>query len=303
MEFRGFAKRRFDHGNRVKLFIFGPGYTAGAFARRFGERFETIAATTRRETAPANVSGSTRAHDFSGGSLDADALADISAATHILISIPPDAQGDPTLNAAAALIEQSRACEWIGYLSSVAVYGDHGGAWIDEDAALNAVSVRGRQRVAAEQAWLDLGARSGRPVHIHRLAGIYGPGRNALVNLREGKAKRLIKPGQVFNRIHVDDIAAIIDASISHNSGGIWNVADDEPGPPQDIVAFAADLLGVWPPPEIPFDPASLTPMAASFYADNKRVSNARMKEKLGVALRYPTYREGLRSLLATEQR
>jgi nucleoside-diphosphate-sugar epimerase len=180
------------------------------------------------------------------------------------------------------------------------VYGDHGGAWVDETTPPKPVSRRSRERLAAEEAWLDLGARTGKAVHIFRIAGIYGPGRNALRNLADGTARRIVKPGQVFNRIHADDIAAVLMASIARpRAGAIYNLADDEPAPASDVVAFAAGLAGVPPPREIPFEAAALGPMAASFYGESKRVANGRIKEDLGVRLRYPSYREGLTALRA----
>jgi nucleoside-diphosphate-sugar epimerase len=289
----------------MRLFVFGMGYTASAFARLHGAKFETIAATVRSQSAAEAIAASgVRPHLFTDGALDDAGRADLVLATHLLISIPPDANGDPVLRACADFIARARDLCWVGYLSSVAVYGDRGGDWVDEDGALDATSARGRQRISAEKDWLDLGRRLGKPTHVFRLAGIYGPGRNALVNLREGKAKRIIKPGQVFNRIHVEDIAHIVAATIdAAHAGGVWNVADDEPAPPQDVVAYAAELLGVTPPPEISFDARALSPMAASFYADNKRIANAKVKEAFGLSLNYPTYREGLRALIAREGR
>jgi nucleoside-diphosphate-sugar epimerase len=180
------------------------------------------------------------------------------------------------------------------------VYGDHGGAWIDETAPPNPTSARSRRRLAAEEAWLALGRRTGKPVQVFRLAGIYGPRRNPLAQLAAGTATRIVKPGQIFNRIHVDDIAAALAASLDRpRAGAVYNVADDEPAPPQDVVAYAASLAGVVPPAEIPFDEASLSPMARSFYAETKRVSNRLLKQELGLTLRYPTYREGLAALRA----
>jgi nucleoside-diphosphate-sugar epimerase len=186
------------------------------------------------------------------------------------------------------------------YLSSIGVYGDANGTWIDEDAPTEPNSARNRARVIVEQEWITFGTRAGKKVTILRLAGIYGPGRNALVNLRGGKARRIVKSGQVFNRIHVEDIARAIEAAFAANApGGIFNITDDEPAPPQDVIAYAAELLGVEPPTEIPFESADLAPMARSFYSSNKRVSNRRLKEQLRVRLCYPTYREGLRALAA----
>ncbi len=285
----------------MKLFVFGPGYSARAFISGNRARFETASATARM---PDSVAALERdgicAHLMRDDALSDDGRAALRDATHLLISIPPDARGDPVLRIATTDIEAAPGLRWIGYLSSVAVYGDRGGGWVDEDGLRDATSLRGRQRIDAEDAWLALGSRLGVATHVFRLAGIYGPGRNALVNLRDGKAKRLVKQGQVFNRIHVEDIARIVAATIDKSHpGGAWNVADDEPSPPQDVVTFAADLLGVAPPSETPFDAAALSPMAASFYADNKRIANRRMKTALGVALRHPTYREGLRALFA----
>ena len=187
---------------------------------------------------------------------------------------------------------------WIGYLSTVGVYGDREGGWVDEDDAPLADSERGRARIAAEQAWCDFGRETGKAVQIFRLGGIYGPGRSPLKQLREGKARRIIKPGQVFNRIHVADIAATLHASLDAPSPGrIYNLVDDEPAAPQDVVSYAADLLGLAPPPEIPFEEADLSPMARAFYGNCKRVRNRRIRTELGVDLRYPTYREGLAAL------
>ncbi|MDH3582448.1 MAG: NAD(P)-dependent oxidoreductase, partial [Hyphomicrobiales bacterium] len=186
-----------------------------------------------------------------------------------------------------------------GYLSTVGVYGNHDGSWIAENAALNTTKKRGRRRVEAEQTWLDFGAKTGMAVQIFRLAGIYGPGRSAIDKLKSGQARRIVKPGQVFNRIHVVDIATTLEASIDHpNPGAVYNVCDDEPAPPQDLVTFAAGLLNVEPPPEVAFDIADLTPMARSFYGENKRISNARIKDELGVTLAFPSYRDGLRAIM-----
>jgi nucleoside-diphosphate-sugar epimerase len=188
---------------------------------------------------------------------------------------------------------------WIGYLSTTGVYGDRAGGWVDEEAPLIPTGERGRRRVAAEARWLDLVRRHGSLVHIFRLAGIYGPGRNALDTVRAGRAQRIVKPGQIFSRIHVADIAQVLRASMAKpEPGAIYNVCDDDPAPPADVVAFACDLLGVPCPPPVPFDEAKLSQMALSFYADSKRVSNRRIKEELGVRLLYPSYRDGLAALL-----
>jgi nucleoside-diphosphate-sugar epimerase len=215
------------------------------------------------------------------------------------MSIPPEQSGDPVLAHFAETIGSAPHLDRIVYLSTIGVYGDANGALIDEDAPAEPKSARNGARVLAEQQWIALADRIGKKITILRLAGIYGPGRNAFVNLREGKARRVVKPGQVFNRIHVEDIARTIEAAFAPDApSGIFNVTDDEPAPPQDVIAHAAELLGIGPPPEIPFESADLTPMARSFYSSNKRVSNQRLKEQLGVTLAYPTYREGLRALV-----
>ena len=228
---------------------------------------------------------------------------DIAAdASHILLSIPPDEEGDPVFDVMAPEILRLKNLKWIGYLSTTGVYGDLDGSWVDEASPYNPSGERGRRRMRAEQAWRGLHEAKGLPVHIFRLPGIYGPGRNQLVSLKNGKARRIAKPGQIFSRIHVADLAAILVASMEKpNPGAIYNVADDEPSPPQDVVAHAAKLLGVEPPPLIDFETADLSPMARSFYSDSKRVSNAKIKSELGVSLKFPTYREGLAALLDGE--
>ena len=214
------------------------------------------------------------------------------------MSIPPDAAGDPVLRHFGQEIARAPQLERIIYLSTIGVYGDHGGGWVDETTVPRPVNERSRERLAAEQAWQALAARTGKSLQILRLAGIYGPGHNALVALRNGTARRIVKPGQVFNRIHVEDIArAVAAARAAAGKSAVWNVSDDEPAPAEDVVAYAAGLLGIAPPPEIAFDAADLSPMARSFYGESKRVANAAMKARLGVELAFPTYREGLRQL------
>ena len=267
------------------LLAAGMGYVARSLARTLqGEGFE-IRGTSR--------DGRCDTVRFTRGApLPADRLEGV---THLLISIPPDAEGDVVLDMHARDLESLSSLEWVGWLGTTAVYGDTGGEWVDEESPLHPTIARAERRLAAERAWLD----SGLPVHLFRLAGIYGPGRNAFVNLRRGTARRIVKPGQVFSRIHVDDICAALRASMTRaRPGAIYNICDDEPAPPQDVVVYAARLLGVEPPPEQAFETADLSPMARSFYSDNRRVSNARMKEELGVRLAYPTYREGLTGLL-----
>jgi nucleoside-diphosphate-sugar epimerase len=222
--------------------------------------------------------------------------------THLLISAPPGENGDPVLRLFEEQLQRlSKQMKWVGYLSTTGVYGDRGGDWVDEDRPLEPTTARGQRRLEAERGWLKLHSDFSLPVHVFRLAGIYGPGRNTLLNVRDGSARRIIKPGQIFSRIHVDDIAGVLAASIvKPNPGRAYNVCDDEPCPPQKVVEFAADLLGLPLPPEIPFEEAELSPMAKSFYAESKRVSNKRIKTELGYKLIYPNYREGLRALLTT---
>jgi nucleoside-diphosphate-sugar epimerase len=218
----------------------------------------------------------------------------IAVASHVLVSVPPGGPEDPVLARFGPALA-ARAPDWIGYLSTTGVYGDRQGGWVDEDSPLEPAGERGRWRVAAENAWRALSPG----VEVFRLAGIYGPGRSALDRLRAGTAQRIVKPGQVFSRIHVEDIAQVLRAAIdTPHPGGVWNLADDEPAPPQDVIAFAADLLGLPVPPAIPFEAADLSPMARSFFAESKRVSNARIRERLGVRLIHPTYRDGLRAIL-----
>jgi nucleoside-diphosphate-sugar epimerase len=218
--------------------------------------------------------------------------------THLLTSVAPNDAGDPVLNAIGDRLREAKHLEWVGYLSTTGVYGDQGGDWVDEDAPLTPSTRRGKARVAAEAAWADLGL----PLHIFRLAGIYGPGRGPFEKVRRGTARRIIKEGQVFSRIHVDDIAATVFASIQHpNPGAAYNVCDDDPAPPQDVIAHAAELLGLPLPPAVPFEEADMSPMARSFYSDSKRVKNERIKTELGVELKYPDYRTGLAALLAEE--
>jgi nucleoside-diphosphate-sugar epimerase len=221
----------------------------------------------------------------------------LARASHILTSVSPDAAGDPILRDHASELSTARP-DWVGYLSTTAVYGDHHGGWVSEDTPLTPATPRGQARVAAESAWGELGL----PLHIFRLAGIYGPGRGPFEKVRDGTARRIIKPGQVFSRIHVDDIAQTLAASMNHpQPGAVYNLCDDDPAPPEDVIAHAAELLGLPLPPAIPYDQADLTPMAHSFYAESKRVRNDRIKQDLGITLLYPTYRQGLSALLSAE--
>jgi nucleoside-diphosphate-sugar epimerase len=284
----------------VNLLIFGYGYTSGHFVRQHGRRFASISATVRGEDKARAISADgVRGLVFDGQTMSRDLADTIQEAEAVLVSVPPDGRGDPVLRACEPELAAAPRLGWVGYLSTVGVYGDHGGDWVTEETPPRPVSERSVRRVEAENAWLSFGRATGKAVMIFRLAGIYGPGQNALVNLREGTAKRLVKPGQVFNRIHVEDIAGAIAAGLDRpRAGAIWNVTDDEPAPPQDVVTFAAELLGIDPPPEQAYETADLSPMARSFYGENKRVSNAATKAELGWTLRYPTYREAHRALL-----
>lgn len=225
----------------------------------------------------------------------------LDAATHILISAGPSDAGDPVLNALRNEIHARRSqFEWVGYLSTTGVYGDHEGGWVDEDTSLSPSTKRGQMRVEAEAAWQEMGL----PLHIFRLAGIYGPGRGPFAKVRNGTARRIIKAGQVFSRIHVDDIAQVLFASIKNpDAGAIYNLCDDDPAPPEDVIAHAAMLLDLPVPPAQDFETADMTPMARSFYAESKKVKNDRIKTELGVKLIYPDYRAGLAALLAAETR
>lgn len=284
---------------RMNLVILGLGYSAGFFARAAIGAGWQVTGTVRSAEKAGRLS-----HDglytlvFNGFAVSSRLAAAIAEADAVLVSAQPGEDGDPVLTCLSAQLGAAPNLRWIGYLSTIGVYGDHGGAWIDESAPCRPGSARSTLRLATDEAWLRFGETSGKPVQIFRLAGIYGPGRNAIVNLREGTARRLVKPGQVFNRIHVDDIAGVLLASLARpRNGAVYNVTDDEPAPPQDVVAFAAQLIGVEPPPEIAFDPALLSPMAASFYGENKRVSNGLVKRELGYAFRYPSYREALTAM------
>jgi|SoiMethySBSTD1v2_1073268.scaffolds.fasta_scaffold197790_2 nucleoside-diphosphate-sugar epimerase len=287
------------------LFCFGLGYSASFYITEFGARFDRIAGTVRtREKAAAIAAAGIGGHKVEAFVFDGAAAPEVSAAvmdaSAVLISVPPRESGDPVLAHFADTLRAAPYLRTIVYLSTVGVYGDHAGAWVDEETPATPVSPRSRERLEAEQAWTALGARAGKAVAILRLSGIYGPGQNALVQVRRGSAKRIDRPGQVFNRIHVSDIAQAIDAAFARGADGIFNVTDDEPTPQGVPIVLAAELLGVPPPPEVPFAEAAraMTAMALSFYGESKRVRNARLKHELGVALRYPTYREGLRALL-----
>lgn len=283
----------------MNLFIFGLGFTGRRFAERARDRFQTVRGTVTDPASAARIATETgfTMRAFGPEADDpriADDLADTDA---LLVSAPPSERGDPVLRRYEDAIAASRV-GWIGYLSTIGVYGDQGGAWIDEATPAAPRSARSRIRLEAEAAWFDLGARTGKAVQVFRLSGIYGPGRNPIVKLREGRSQRIVKAGQVFNRIHVDDIATTLMASLDRpRPGAVYNVTDDEPAPPQIVTEHAAALASLPLPPEVDFETADLSPMARSFYGENKRVRNRLIRDELGVALAYPTYREGLAAL------
>ncbi|WP_420568873.1 SDR family oxidoreductase [Thalassovita sp.] len=276
------------------LISFGHGYSAAALAQRLISRDWRVFGTTRspEKAKPIRETGVT---PIVLDDKDAQVESALSHATHLLISAGPGADGDPTLRRFGAQIAAAPHLEWVGYLSTTGVYGDHQGGWVDENTPLTPSTQRGKWRVAAEREWQSLGL----PLHIFRLAGIYGPGRGPFAKVRSGTARRIIKENQVFSRIHVEDIAQVLHASITRpNPGAIYNVCDDLAAPPQDVIAHAANLLGLPVPPAVPFEHADMTPMARSFYAESKRVRNDRIKDELGVSLTYPDYQSGLAALI-----
>ncbi|WP_349370351.1 SDR family oxidoreductase [Salinarimonas sp.] len=283
----------------MALFTFGHGYSAAEVVRRgsFARAIGTVRSAAKAE----RLAGEgVEARLFGEDAADPRIPEDLAVADRLLVSIPPGAGGDPALAAYGEAIAASPSIDAIVYLSTIGVYGDAQGGWVDEETPPTAESARAEARLVAEAQWLALGARTSKRVAILRLGGIYGPGRNPILQLRAGTARRIVKPGQVFNRIHVADIAqAVLAAFERAPAGRIYNVVDDAPAPPQDVVAHAAALIGVAPPPEIPFDEAELSPMGRSFYSNNKRVSNARLRAELGVELLYRSYREGLGALAA----
>ena len=279
------------------LLSFGHGYSARALTRLLLPEGWAVIGTTRSEEKAETLRSEGVDPLVWPGADMTDALA---RATHLLISAGPDEHGDPVLaQMADKIVAKAPDLEWVGYLSTTGVYGDHNGGWVDESAALTPATKRGQLRVEAEAQWQAI---PDLPLHIFRLAGIYGPGRGPFSKVRNGTARRIIKEGQVFSRTHVEDIAQILHASIKKpNPGAAYNVCDDDPAPPQDVIAYAAKLLGLPIPEAIDFDKAEMSPMARSFYAESKKVSNKRIKEELGVDLIYPNYRAGLQALLKAE--
>jgi len=281
------------------VLFFGYGFTAQRLARRFLDKSWRVSGTVRNAGKSRHAhGGGVKLHLFDGQEhlFDRDVFADV---THVVLSIPPAESGDPALTAHGNDLRKARNLQWIGYLSTPAVYGDRQGGYVSEETPPNPGSARGRRRLAAERAWIDAFADTDISVQIFRLAGIYGPGRSPLDQLRAGTARIIEKPGQVFNRIHVDDIGSILMASMERpHKGRIYNVADDEACPSGDVMRYAAALLGVPAPEPIDFESAELSQMARSFYAECKRLDTTRLKQELGVTLAYPTFREGLRAIL-----
>jgi nucleoside-diphosphate-sugar epimerase len=278
----------------VNLLIIGFGYSASAFAREFRAECTRLSVTARSTEKVARLAAEGwEALAFDGEVLSPALLGCAAQTTHLVVSAPPGTAGDPVLR--SALLDAMPALQRVLYLSTVGVYGDHHGAWVDEETPLRPVSARSIERVEAEENWRNEAQARRLDLGIFRLSGIYGPGRSAIDNLRTGTARRIIKPGQVFNRIHVADIAGALAAAMRHaGTLGVFNLTDDEPAPPEDVVEFAANLLGLPVPPGISFEEAQLSEMGRSFYGEVKRVSNAKIKRVLGYAFRCPTYREGL---------
>jgi nucleoside-diphosphate-sugar epimerase len=284
-----------------RLFAFGLGFSALALAKRLSAKGWHVAGTARGDGKIARLEREGYAiARFAGEPRDEGLSKLLAGTTHLLHSIPPAPEGDSVLASYRKELAALPSLAWIGYLSTVGVYGDQEGGWVDEGTEPKPNSARTDARVVAEREWLKFGQETGVPVHVFRLAGIYGPGRSVFDKLKAGTARRIKKDGQVFSRIHVEDIAGVLEASIARPRGGaIYNVADDEPAAPGEVVAYAAELMGMAPPPEVAFAEADLSPMARSFYEGSRRIMNARIKSELGVKLRYPTYREGLAALLA----
>jgi len=281
-----------------RFFCFGLGYVGSAVARAVAADGWQVSGSVRSLLRPHDAR--VGVHRFANDApLDPGLLA---GTTHLLSTVAPDGARDPVLAALGTAIRDLPDLRWVGYVSSTGVYGDRGGGWVDEESAADPGGPRGRHRLLAEEAWRDLWRHHGLPVHVFRAAGIYGPGRSAVDQVRAGTARRIVKPGQYFSRIHRDDIVAVLRASMARpRPGAIYNLADDLPAPPDAVVAHAAALLGVAPPPEEPFETAAVTmsAMARSFYADNRRIANGRIKSELGVRLAYPTYRDGLAAIAA----
>ena len=292
-------------GQAPHLFCFGLGYSARTLARRLMAEGWMVSGTCRdEETRKALSDEGVRAYLFDRERPLGDAADILSPATDILCSVPPDDDGDPVVDCHGQSIASVTGIRWIGYLSTTGVYGDTGGARVDETSPVNPSSARSRRRVAAENRWLELYWKQRLPVHLFRLAGIYGPGRSTLDQVRAGRARRIDRPGHLFSRIHVEDIATILRTSMARpRPGAVYNVCDDLPASPSDVVAYACEILGVDAPPVVPYDDAArdMSPMALSFWNDNRTVDNSRVKRELEITLAYPDYKSGLQAVLDTE--
>ncbi len=282
----------------MHVMIFGAGYSGKAIANALKPEAPSLSGTTRSKDKFASLAtAGMTPFLFDGVHLNDELIAAMGNVTHLVQSVAPGKDGDPLLALLGGDLKKFLPnLTWVAYLSTVGVYGDHHGAWVDETTPCRPVSARSVERVAAEAAWTEAAQKANVPLSVLRLSGIYGPGRNAFMNFEKGTARRLVKKDQVFNRIRVEDIGAALAFLARKNERGIFNVTDDEPCPPQDVVSFAATLMGVEPPPEQAFETADLTPMARSFYGENKRVSNARIRD-LGFDFRFPEYRLSLKQL------
>ena len=287
-----------------QAFFFGLGFSSINAAKAMRDHgFTRIGGTVRSPGKAAKLrADGIDAVQFDGTAPGPDVGGALASASHVILSIAPDEAGDPALRHHRADLDAVGQLQWLCYYSTVGVYGDFGGEWIDETAPLVPRNMRSDRRVLAEQVWRDYAAERGVPLCILRLAGIYGPGRSTFDKLRTGTARRVIKPGQVFNRIHVADIARVTALAAERRLDGTFNLADDEPAPPQDVIAHAAQMIGLDVPPGLPIETAEMTPMQRSFYRDNKRVSNRAIKRALGIEMLYPTYRAGLAQILEGEQ-
>ncbi|QQR38873.1 SDR family oxidoreductase [Devosia rhizoryzae] len=287
----------------MKAFFFGLGYSSQHAVKATRERGFAVGGTVRSaEKAERLQAEGIDAIVFDGERPGPGVGAALEDVTHVILSAAPGDDGDPVLQHHRAELDAAPRLEWLCYYSTVGVYGDFDGAWIDETAPLVPRNMRSDLRVLAEQAWRDYAAQRGVPLTILRLAGIYGPGRSTFDRLRDGTARRVIKPGQVFNRIHVADIARVTALAAERRLDGTFNMADDEPAPPQDVIAYGAEMIGMPVPPDLPFETTEMSPMQRSFYRDNKRVSNRAIKHALGIEMLYPNYRAGLRQILESEE-
>ncbi len=282
--------------DRPRIFIFGLGYSALRFARIMAGKGAVISGTTRSPEKAAALAAEGFKPIVFDGELTPEVADALAGATHVLSSVAPG-EDDPVLAVCGDALLAAPLLRWLGYLSTTGIYGSYGGAWVSEDTTPHPRAERSVRRLAAEKAWKRLALEKGVPLAVFRIAGIYGPGRNPFVALAEGKASRIVKPGLVLNRIHVADIAAGLAAAAGQEADGVFNLSDDAPAPPQDLVTHAAALMNVEPPAEVPYDAAAMPPFARSFYEENKRVTNSRLKALLGGPLHYPDYRTGLDAL------